>query len=102
MKLLREEGFIIKNLPDIIVQNMVSSADIGGKVDLEAGFDVLDNVMYEPGQFPGLIYRMAEPKVVMLLFASGKFVITGAKNEEQIYEAVEKINEILWEHDLIY
>jgi transcription initiation factor TFIID TATA-box-binding protein len=39
----------------------------------------MDNVMYEPEQFPGLIYRMTEPKVVLLLFASGKLVITGAK-----------------------
>ena len=34
---------------------------------------------YEPELFPGLIYRMVEPKVVFLVFVSGKIVITGAK-----------------------
>jgi excinuclease UvrABC nuclease subunit len=41
--------------------------------------------MYEPEQFPGAVYRMDEPKVVILLFASGKLVCTGAKREEDIY-----------------
>ena len=55
----------------------------------------MDNVMYEPEQFPGLIYRMAEPKVVILLFNSGKSVITGAKSREEAQEAAERIVAIL-------
>ena len=47
--------------------------------------------MYEPEQFPGLIYRMDEPRVVLLIFSSGKMVVTGAKREEEIYEVVKKI-----------
>jgi transcription initiation factor TFIID TATA-box-binding protein len=58
--------------------------------------------MYEPDQFPGAIYRMKEPKVVMLLFASGKLVITGAKREEQVHEAAEKIRAILIDFDLLF
>jgi transcription initiation factor TFIID TATA-box-binding protein len=58
--------------------------------------------MYEPEQFPGLIYRMDEPKVVILLFASGKLVCTGAKKEEDVYEAVTKLHETLELEDLIY
>ncbi|MDP2900351.1 MAG: TATA box-binding protein, partial [Candidatus Bathyarchaeota archaeon] len=73
-----------------------------GKIDLEAMSDVLENVMYEPEQFPGLIYRMTEPKVVLLVFASGKLVITGAKREEQVHEAVEKIRAILIDYELLY
>jgi len=57
--------------------------------------------MYEPEQFPGLIYRMDEPKVVMLLFASGNFVCTGAKKEEEVYLAVTKLQKILEEKELI-
>jgi transcription initiation factor TFIID TATA-box-binding protein len=64
--------------------------------------DILENVMYEPEQFPGLIYRMTEPKVVLLVFASGKLVITGAKREEQVHEAVEKIRAILIDYELLY
>ena len=58
--------------------------------------------MYEPEQFPGLIYRMGTPKVVMLLFASGKLVCTGAKHEDMVKEAVELLHEILEDYDLIY
>jgi len=58
--------------------------------------------MYEPEQFPGLIYRMDVPKVVILLFASGKLVCTGAKKEEDVYEAVTKLHETLELEDLIY
>ena len=82
--------------------NMVASADIGDKVDLEAAADILDNIMYEPEQFPGAIYRMDDPKVVLLLFASGNIVITGARNEGDVHRAVDKIRETLEENDLIY
>ena len=58
--------------------------------------------MYEPEQFPGLIYRMVEPKVVILLFASGKLVCTGAKKEQDVFTAVENIHALLEETDLIY
>ena len=34
---------------------------------------------YEPELFPGCIYRMRQPKVVLLIFVSGKVVLTGAK-----------------------
>jgi len=58
--------------------------------------------MYEPEQFPGLIYRMDDPKVVILLFASGKLVCTGAKKENEVHEAVAKLQKVLEEKDLIY
>ena len=45
---------------------------------------------------------MEEPKVVVLIFRSGKLVLTGAKKEEQVHEAAEKTREILTEHGLIY
>jgi hypothetical protein len=57
--------------------------------------------MYEPEQFPGLIYRMDEPKVVILLFASGKLVCTGAKREIQVGIAVNKLQQILEAKSLI-
>ena len=37
------------------------------------------DVQYEPELFPGLIYRMKQPKIVLLIFVSGKIVLTGAK-----------------------
>jgi hypothetical protein len=44
---------------------------------------------YEPELFPGLIYRMVTPKIVLLIFVSGKIVLTGAKVREEIYRAFE-------------
>jgi len=99
---LKKEGFIIRGRPKIDVVNVVGTADVGGEIDLEAMSDVLENVMYEPEQFPGAIYRMKEPKVVLLVFASGKLVITGARREEQVYEAADKIRAILIDHELLY
>jgi transcription initiation factor TFIID TATA-box-binding protein len=58
--------------------------------------------MYEPEQFPGLIYRMDEPKVVILLFASGKLVCTGAKKEQNVYDSVLKLHELLEVEALIF
>ena len=99
---LKKGGIIILSKPKIRVENMVASADIHGKVDLEEAAEFLDNIMYEPEQFPGAVYRMKEPKVVILIFASGRLVITGAKREEQVHKAAEKIRGILLENGLIY
>ena len=54
-----------------------------------------DKVEYEPEQFPGLIYRLDDPKVVCLIFGSGKMVITGARHKDEILEAVEIIKDEL-------
>ena len=99
---LKNNGIIILGKPIIVIQNIVASANLHGKIDLETAADIMDNVMYEPEQFPGLIFRMGEPKVVMLLFASGKLVCTGAKYEDMVREAVEKLHGILEGYDLIY
>jgi len=99
---LKNGGIIILGKPKIVIQNIVASANLHGKIDLETAADIMENVMYEPEQFPGLIYRMSDPKVVMLLFASGKLVCTGAKHEDMVKEAVEKLHEILQDYDLIY
>jgi transcription initiation factor TFIID TATA-box-binding protein len=99
---LKNNGIIIKGKPKIVIQNMVASANLHGAIDLETAADILENVMYEPEQFPGLIYRMAEPKTVLLLFASGKLVCTGAKSEEMVYESIVKIYGVLEDYDLLF
>src|SRR5512133_134360 len=87
IKELKKGGIIIIGKPDLKIQNIVASGGLGGLIDLEKAAYTLEHTMYEPEQFPGLIYRMAEPKVVILLFASGKLVCTGAKKETDAYEA---------------
>jgi len=90
---IREMGTEIEDKPEIKIQNIVASANLGRVLNLNAiaiGLG-LENIEYEPEQFPGLVYRMATPKVVMLLFGSGKIVITGGKKPEDAEVAVEKI-----------
>jgi transcription initiation factor TFIID TATA-box-binding protein len=99
---LKNNGIIILGKPEIMVQNIVATANLYGKVDLEAAADVLENMMYEPEQFPGLIYRMGDPKVVILIFTSGKLVCTGGKSAEMVDVAVAKLHGILEDYDLIY
>jgi len=102
VKKLRKADFIIRDMPNAEIQNIVATADLSSKIDLEGAADILGNIMYEPEMFPGLIYRMVEPKVVILLFTSGKIVITGAKTEEQVNIAAHKIRGILVENELLF
>jgi TATA-box binding protein (TBP) (component of TFIID and TFIIIB) len=81
---LKENNVVVLGQPEVFIQNIVATTNFNGLVDLEFAADLMDNVMYEPEQFPGPIYRMANPRVVMLIFASGKSVITGAKSEKDI------------------
>jgi len=102
VKELKKSGIIIISKPDIKIQNIVSSASLGGKIDLELAVSKLVKTMYEPEQFPGLIYRMDEPRVVILIFASGNLVCTGAKKEQDVYDAVHKLHGSLEEQNLIF
>ena len=102
VKELKKGGIIIISKPELKIQNIVASASLGGMIDLEKAAYTLGKTMYEPEQFPGLIYRMDEPKVVILLFASGKLVCTGAKKEQDVFDAVHKLHKILEEQELIF
>lgn len=83
------------------VQNIVASADIGKTLNLEAITLDLENTEYEPEQFPGLVYRLDEPKVVLLIFGSGKVVCTGAKTNDEAKRGVENTKETLAKLNLI-
>ena len=99
---LKRSGIVIVGKPELKIQNIVASANLGGMIDLEQAAFTLGKTMYEPEQFPGLIYRMDDPKVVILLFASGKLVCTGAMKEKDVYVAVEKLHRRLEREELIY
>jgi transcription initiation factor TFIID TATA-box-binding protein len=102
VKELKKGGIIIISKPELKIQNIVASASLGGRIDLEQAVSTLGKTMYEPEQFPGLIYRMDEPKVVILVFASGNLVCTGAKKEQDVHDAVHKLHGILEEQNLIF
>ena len=98
---LKNSGIIVTGKPEIRIVNIVASANLLGQIELEDCACFLGRTMYEPEQFPGLIYRMDDPKVVILLFASGKLVCTGATKEEEVYAAVDNLHKTLEENDLI-
>lgn len=93
IKQIEKAGIHIDGDPKIEVQNIVATFDLGQQVNLNAVAISLglEKVEYEPEQFPGLVFRMDTPKVVLLLFGSGKVVCTGARKPQDVEEAVEKI-----------
>jgi len=100
---LRELVIPIDDSPEITVQNIVTSADLGESLNLNAiaiGLG-LEDIEYEPEQFPGLVYRVDEPDVVTLLFGSGKVVITGGKEPGEAEQAIEQIRDDLAELGLL-
>jgi len=98
---LKKEKVKIKKDAVVTVQNIVSSINLGGKIHLEKTARTLPRSMYEPEQFPGVIHRMVDPKTVILLFASGKLVCTGAKTEKDVYRSVNNLHSLLEELDLM-
>jgi transcription initiation factor TFIID TATA-box-binding protein len=96
-KEIRKTGQRIIAKPKIDVQNIVASSDLESELDLNAIAVTmgLERVEYEPEQFPGLVYRMDDPRVVILLFGSGKLVCTGAKRSADVDRAVKKITQEL-------
>jgi transcription initiation factor TFIID TATA-box-binding protein len=98
---LTGNGIIIVARPAVSVENIVASANLHGAIDLENVAEQLYRTMYEPEQFPAVIYRMTEPKVVLLIFANGKIVCAGAKKEVDVYFAIEKLRDTLQLNKLI-
>jgi transcription initiation factor TFIID TATA-box-binding protein len=104
---LKKANIVIPGKLRIKIQNIVASVILGGNVDLEGFYEIGRKVdlggrmMYEPEQFPGAIYRMDDPKTVILIFSSGKLVCTGAKKEEEVHQAVMKLRQEMDETDVI-
>ena len=99
---LKSHGIPLEHKPEIKIQNIVASAELNGEIDLENVVYKLKRVMYEPEQFPGAVFRMDDPKVVFLIFSAGKLVCVGAKREPDVYTAVDKLQKILEEQELIF
>lgn len=96
-RIIQKIGFAAK-FTDFKIQNIVGSCDVKFPIRLEGlAFSHGTFSSYEPELFPGLIYRMVKPKIVLLVFVSGKVVLTGAKQREEIYQAFEAIYPVLSE-----
>ena len=92
VKNIRKAGIKLSN-PEITIQNIVASGDLHTNIDLNMAAIVMEYAMYEPEVFPGLIYRMQDPKTVFLIFSTGRIVCTGAKQKEIVRDAVKKLNQ---------
>jgi transcription initiation factor TFIID TATA-box-binding protein len=101
--LIRRGGQRILRHPKIQVQNIVATADLGSEINLNLVAITLgvERVEYEPEQFPGLVCRLQEPRVVVLLFGSGRLVCTGARRPSDVQLAVQKIAKELEDSDLL-
>lgn len=97
IKQIERTGITLNKDPEIIIQNIVASADLGKELNLNAlAISLgLERVEYEPEQFPGLVYRMSDPKLVILIFGSGKLVCTGGKTPKEIEIGVDKLSKEL-------
>ncbi|KAG6399488.1 hypothetical protein SASPL_140969 [Salvia splendens] len=96
-RIIQKLGFPAK-FKDFKIQNIVGSCDVKFPIRLE-GLAYAHGAFssYEPELFPGLIYRMKQPKIVLLIFVSGKIVLTGAKVRDETYTAFENIYPVLTE-----
>ncbi|TPP55180.1 TBP factor [Fasciola gigantica] len=94
-RIIQKIGFLAR-FTNFKVQNMVGLVDLRFPIRLER-LTLANEQMtqYEPEIFPGLIYRIIKPRMVLLIFVNGKIVITGAKSREQMYEAMNNIYPIL-------
>lgn len=95
-KMIKKVGFPQVKMQEFKIQNIVGSCDVRFPINLESLNTAHGTFStYEPELFPGLIYRMHEPKVVLLIFTSGKIVLTGAKTRENIHDAFNRIYNVL-------
>ena len=94
---MKEAGVICHDTPDVAITNMVCSYDLGKYINLNKVVVTLnlENIEYEPEQFPGLVYRISDPKIVALLFSSGKIILTGGKTMEDVERGVVFLEQML-------
>ncbi|MEE9525074.1 MAG: TATA-box-binding protein [Candidatus Woesearchaeota archaeon] len=95
---LKKIGINITIKPEIKIQNIVASGQVGMDLNLNTLAMKLQNTEYEPEQFPGLVYKIdvdskteGQFKSTFLLFSNGKVVCTGTKSEKQVHEALDML-----------
>jgi transcription initiation factor TFIID TATA-box-binding protein len=81
--------------PKFKIENIVASASLGVELDLYAIAMEVDEVEYEPEQFPGAILKLLNPKSSLLLFKNGKIICTGGKSEKEVDYGIERAIDIL-------
>ena len=91
VKSLNDAGVETLKEPRVAITNMVCSYDLARYINLNKLVVTLnlENIEYEPEQFPGLVYRINDPRIVVLIFSSGKLILTGGRNREDIKKGLD-------------
>lgn len=92
---LRKVGVSAPRKYQMKIVNIVVTDDLGKELDLGEMAFQLEDSEYEPEQFPGLVYRIYDPKVSFLLFSSGRIVCAGAKTMRDVKSAISKLRKRL-------
>ena len=90
-----QKGVTLKERVSYKIVNLVATSNLNKQIDLFNAAVTLDNIEYEPEQFPGAIVRLFNPKLTMLLFKNGKLICAGAKSEEDIVKGLNKLKKVL-------
>jgi len=90
-----QKNVTIKDRISYKIVNLVATSNLNKQIDLFNAAVTLDNIEYEPEQFPGAIVRIFNPKLTMLLFKNGKLICAGAKSEEDIVKGLNKLKKVL-------
>ena len=100
-ELYKNKSILENRLSDLGIKETVSEFTITNMVftsDLEQSIDLnklaiklgLEDVEYEPEQFPGLVYRLDQG--IILIFSSGKLVLTGLTDAEDAKQALSTLS----------
>ena len=94
---LKKVGIEPLKEPRVAITNMVCSYNLERYININKLSVTLnlENIEYEPEQFPGLVYRIKDPKIVVLIFSSGKLILTGGKNLEDIKKGLDFLEQKL-------
>ena len=90
-----QKNVTIKERVSYKIVNLVATSSLNKQIDLFNAAVTLDNIEYEPEQFPGAIVRLFTPKLTMLLFKNGKLICAGAKSEEDIVKGLNKLKKVI-------
>lgn len=102
-RIIQKLGYRVR-FREFEIRNILGSAAIGAETEgihlRSLARDYREFISYEPEQFPGLQYQMANPKVSLIIFHNGKIVINGAKTLRDFYSAFDKILPIVRQYPL--
>jgi len=96
LKLIKQAGFYNAGMKNFQIRNIVATTDFKMPITLDAILYAYRNCcMYEPEIFPGLVLRPDNNKAVMIIFSSGKIVMTGLKSFDELKRMQNKLTQIM-------